>query len=295
MTTAPATPGRIDIGAILTKVFDTYGKTFAVLIPAALIVYTPVAFVAALLNDSAAGGLVASLLGLVASAWYAGMVVRTVQDVQDGQVDASIGELFRSVTGVILPLILVGFVVGICVVVGLVLFIVPGLIILTIWSVASPVVVVENPGVFAALGRSRALVRGNGWQVFGVIVAIFAIILVVSIVIGSIGAIGDSFLLFFLVQLLLNVALAPIYALAAAVLYFALRGAHGQPVGIDPATGGFAPPQAPAAPAPATPAPVAPPAPAPPAPPATGTDAFGNPIPPPAPPSAPPPGTPPAQ
>ena len=223
MTTAPATPGRIDIGAILTKVFDTYGKTFAVLIPAALIVYAPVAFIAALLNDSAAGGLVASLLGLVASAWYAGMVVRTVQDVQDGQVDASIGELFRSVTGVILPLILVGFVVGICVVVGLILFIVPGLIILTIWSVASPVVVVENPGVFAALGRSRELVRGNGWQVFGVIVAIFAIILVVSIVIGSIGAIGDSFVLFFLVQLLLNVALAPIYALAAAVLYFALR------------------------------------------------------------------------
>ena len=107
---------------------------------------------------------------------------------------------------------------------------------------------VENPGVFAALGRSRALVRGNGWQVFGVIVAIFAIILVVSIVIGSIGAIGDSFVLFFLVQLLLNVALAPIYALAAAVLYFALRDAHGQPVGLDPATGGFAPPQAPAAP-----------------------------------------------
>ena len=159
-------------------------------------------------------------------------------------------------------------------VVGLILFIVPGLIILTIWSVASPVVVVENPGVFAALGRSRELVRGNGWQVFGVIVAIFAIILVVSIVIGSIGAIGDSFVLFFLVQLLLNVALAPIYALAAAVLYFALRSAHGQPVGIDPATGGFAPPQAPApAATPARPA---------------GTDAFGNPVPPPPPPGAPP-------
>ena len=72
--------------------------------------------------------------------------------------------------------------------------------------------------------------RGNGWQVFGVIVSVFAVILVVSIVIGSIGAVGDSFVLFFLVQLLLNVALAPIYALAAAVLYFALRDAHGEPV-----------------------------------------------------------------
>lgn len=273
MTTTPADPGRIDIGAILSEVFDTYGKTFSVLIPAALIVFTPVALIAALFNDNAAGGLLASLVGLVASAWYAGMVVRTVQDVQDGQVDASIGELFSSVTGVILPLILVGFIVGIAVVLGLILLIVPGLIILTIWAVASPVVVVENPGVFAALGRSRELVRGNGWQVFGVIVAIFALILVISVVIGSIGAIGDSFLLFFLVQLLLNVALAPVYGLAAAVLYFGLRAAHGQPVTTDAATGGFAPPQAPA--------PVAPPAPAP-----GGTDAFGNPAPP------PPPGTP---
>ena len=81
--------------------------------------------------------------------------------------------------------------------------------------------------MFEALGRSRELVRGNGWQVFGVIVSVFAIILVVSIVIGSIGAIGDSFVLIFLVQLLLNVALAPIFALAAAVLYFALRRAQG--------------------------------------------------------------------
>lgn len=274
MTTTPAAPGRIDIGAVLTKVFDTYGKTFTVLIPAALIVFTPVALIATLLNDSAVGGLVASIVALVGSAWYAGLVVRTVQDVQDGRVDAGLGELFGSVTSVILPLILVGLIVGISVVVGLILLIVPGLIILTIWAVSSPVVVVENPGVFAALGRSRELVRGNGWQVFGVIVAIFAIILVVIIVIGSIGAIGDSFVLFFLIQLLLNVALAPIYGLAAAVLYFALREAHGQPVIIDAATGGFAPPQAPA-PAPAA---AAPPERAP-----AGTDAFGNPAPPPPP------------
>ena len=137
-----------------------------------------------------------------------------------------------------MTLILVGLVVGICVVFGLILLIIPGLIILTMWSVASPVVVVEDTGVFDALGRSRELVRGNGWQVFGVIASVFAIILVVSIVIGSIGAIGDSFVLIFLVQLLLNVALAPIFALAAAVLYFALRSAHGQPVLTDPATGG---------------------------------------------------------
>lgn len=265
-----AADSRIDIGAVLQTVVDTYGKTFPVLIPAALIVYTPVALIAAISGDSAVGALLALVCAVIASAWYSGMVVRTVQDVQDGRVDASIGQLFSSVANLVGRLILVGFVVGICFAVGIVFLVVPGLIILTIWSVASPVVVVENTGVFESLGRSRALVRGNGWPVFGVIVAVVAILLVVSIVIGSIGAIGNSFVLIFLVQLLLNVALAPVFALAAAVLYFALRKAQGQPVTVDPITGAFAPPQAPVM--------------------APGTDAFGNPRP--LPPSAPPPGSP---
>jgi len=270
MATAPSAHQRIDIGSVLQAVVDTYGKTFTVLIPAALIVYTPVALIAAITSDSAVGGVLALVAALVASAWYTGMVVRTVQDVQDGRVDATIGQLFSSVTNLIGRLILVGIVAGICVVVGIALFIVPGLIILTIWCVSSPVVVVEDTGVFEALGRSRELVRGNGWQVFGVIVSVFALIVVVSIVIGSIGAIGNSFLLIFIVQLLLNVALAPIFALASAVLYFALRRAEGQPVVTDPVTGAFAPPQAPTV--------------------APGTDAFGNPQPPSS--SAPPPGSP---
>jgi hypothetical protein len=271
MTTTASAPAKIDVGAVISRVFDTYGKTFSTLIPAAIILFLPVALLAALVAGSATGGLLVSLVSLVASAWYAGLVVRTVQDVQDGRVDASLGELFRSVTAVIWPLILVGLVMAICVVIGLILFIIPGLILLTIWAVAAPVMVVERPGVLGALGRSRELVRGNGWQVFAVIVVIFVLILVVSIIISSIGAIGDSFFFAFLVQLLLNVALAPIWALAAAVLFFMLREAHGQPVQLDAATGGFAPPQPPAgipsAPPTATQPPQAPAAPDPPAPP----------------------------
>jgi hypothetical protein len=190
-----------------------------------VIVFAPVALIAALVSQSTTGALVAALLGLVASAWYGGLVVRTVQDVHDGKADASIRELFASVTGVILPLILVGLVDGIAIVIGLALLIVPGLIILTVWAVAAPVVVVENPGVFAALSRSRELVRGNGWEVFTLILSLFAI----KIVLGfALGAVAHAFAAFFLVQLLLNVLLAPFYALAAAVLYIALCSAHGQ-------------------------------------------------------------------
>jgi len=287
---------KIDIGAVLSRVFEIYGKTAGTVIPIALVLFIPVALLSAIFNDSGFGQLLANLVSIIASLWFAGIVVKAVQDVhEDGRLDASAGELFGSVTHVLFPLFLVGLVGGIAIAFGLILFIIPGLILITIWSVAGPVVVLENPGVFKALGRSRDLVRGNGWQVFGVLVAIFAIVIVASIVIGSIAAIGDSFVLTFIVTLLLMLALAPLQALVQAVLYFALREAQGAPalttsmeVFGDGAGGGFTAPEAPA-PAP----PAAPPAPAPPA---GGSDAFGNPVPPQAPPpggSVPPPSQPP--
>ena len=49
--------------------------------------------------------------------------------------------------------------------------IVPGLILITIWAVVAPSIVVEDKGVFEAFGRSRELVRGNGWKVFVAIIS----------------------------------------------------------------------------------------------------------------------------
>lgn len=280
------TSAKIDIGAVLSKVFGVYGQTAGKIIPIAVCLFLPVTLLTAAAEDSVAGSILANALSVVASLWFAGVVVKAVQDAyEDGVVDASVGELFRAVAPRLLTLFLVGLVAGIAIFVGFLLLIVPGLILITIWAVAAPVVVLEGKGVFEALGRSRELVRGNGWQVFGVLVALLAIVLVASIVIGSIGAIGDSFVVLVIVSLLLFALLSPLQALAQAVLYFALREAHGQPALSAPTgalAGGFAPPVShePAAPAP----PAAPEAPQPPAP--GGTDAFGNPV---QPPSSPPP------
>lgn len=110
------------------------------------------------------------------------------------------------------PLVAVSILFGIGVGIGFVLLIVPGLILLVIWSVVAPVTVLERPGVFAAFGRSRELVRGNGWNVFGVIVLVFLAVAVLSIAAGLIasglGSVGHA-----LVQWAVNDALAPIPAL----------------------------------------------------------------------------------
>jgi hypothetical protein len=159
---------------------------------------------------------------------YQGMVVRLVQDVQDGRRDHSVGQLLRSVEPVFWPLVAVSILFGIGVAIGFILLIIPGLILLVIWSVVAPVTVLERPGVFAAFRRSREIVRGNGWNVFGVIVIVFVIVVLISIAAGlaasGLGSVGRA-----LVQWAVNSAIAPVTALSASVLYFALRGTHSEP------------------------------------------------------------------
>ena len=128
-------------------------------------------------------------------------------------------------------LILVGLIAGIGIVVGFILIIVPGLILITIWSVAAPVVVLEHPGVFAALRRSRELVRGSGWQVFGVILVLYIVVALLALIIeGAAESAGSG--IGIVVRVIIGVLTAPLSALAASVLYFELRG----PVAKDAAT-----------------------------------------------------------
>jgi hypothetical protein len=100
------------------------------------------------------------------------------------------------------------------------------LILLTIWSVIAPVIVVERSGVMDAFGRSRKLVKGNGWQVFGVIFVVFLITAIAAIVLGAIGtAISGGFGMHLLVNLIASTLTAPIGALAASTIYFRLLAA----------------------------------------------------------------------
>jgi hypothetical protein len=180
-------------------------------------------------------GLLLALLFWVLSTLYQGMVVELVRDVQDGRRDSSVGELVRSVQPVLVPLMVVSVLLAIGVGIGFVLLIVPGLILVTLWSVVAPVTVLEHPGVLAAFGRSRELVRGHGWEVFGVILLVFVAVVVVSILAAlladPLGDVGRA-----LVQWAVNVLLAPVTALSASVLYFRLREVHGERAGGSPAS-----------------------------------------------------------
>jgi hypothetical protein len=244
MEATSAPQRRISVGDTINETFSIYGQQFGPLIGSAIVVFVVVGIVAGILE--AGGGLilalVASVVRLAGHALYVGFVVKLVEDVRDGRRDSTIGDLFRSGAPAILPLILFGILFGIGVAIGLVLIIVPGLILLTFWSVGAPAIVAEGVGPIEAFGRSWNLVRGNAWSVFGTLVVVLLIVIAIGIVLGVIATpIGDAAIV--VASIISGAITAPIFALAVSVMFFDLGGGR---VAETPAA--ESPPPPPAAP-----------------------------------------------
>jgi hypothetical protein len=173
------------------------------------------------------GALAGALIGIVGVFWLQGALVEAIADVRDGRADMTLGQTFSRAQQHLGTLIVAGILAGLAIAVGLLLLIVPGLYLITIWSVLIPVIVLERRPVMEAFGRSRELVRGNGWNAFGVIVISILITIAVGIVLavaliwlpGDFGA--------FVQSLVSNTITAPFFALALTIMYFRLREVEG--------------------------------------------------------------------
>jgi hypothetical protein len=116
-----------------------------------------------------------------------------------------------------------GLLAALGILVGLVLLIVPGLVLLTWWSLLVPVLVLEKTEVLESFGRSRELVRGHGWNVFGLIVLTVLILIAVSIVVAlALFWLPDS-IQAYVSDVVRNTLTAPFIALAWTLVYYRLR------------------------------------------------------------------------
>ena len=208
---------------VMRSALEIYHKQASVLISVAVIVFAITALAQlALIGGSAP---LLSLLGVVIVVFYQGIVVELVGDIQNGRRDSSVGQLFRGIAPVVLPLIGLSLLWDFAVALGLILLVVPGLFLITIWSVAAQALVIERRGVLTSFARSRELVRGHGWQVFSVILVVFgldvAVAITADIIATGVGDVGRT-----LVQWVLYVLVSPLTALVSAVLYFSLRDIH---------------------------------------------------------------------
>ena len=125
-------------------------------------------------------------MSVVAAFVLQATLVKAVQDVRDGRADLSISQTVSAALPFLAPVAGASILAGIAITIGLLLLIVPGLFLITIWAVIVPVIVIERSGALASFGRSRELVRGHGWHVFGTLVLVYIIMLVANIVLGLI-------------------------------------------------------------------------------------------------------------
>jgi hypothetical protein len=102
-------------------------------------------------------------------------------------------------------------------------FFVPGLLLLTVWSVVAPVAVLERPGRLRSLARSRELVGPSRWRVLAAIIVLLmplgiiaVCIALLSNVVGSVPGI--------IAGVLVSIIVAPIPPLVSTLLYFELAG-----------------------------------------------------------------------
>ena len=213
-------------GGIIGRAWELYKAHWRHLIPIALIVYVLVSLLALLLVVLLgwAGAVAGFLIAVAGIFWIQGALVLAVDDVRDGRADLSISDTLGRVRPKLNTLTLAGLLAALGITAGLLLLIVPGLILLTIWLLIVPAIMLEGHGVFSSFGRSRELVRGHGWNVFGVIVLTVAILIVVNIGFGIVDAAIDNGLVGVLIDIASQTLTAPFLALAWTLTYYELRG-----------------------------------------------------------------------
>lgn len=214
------------VGDILNAAFELYKRHWQHLISVAFAFYLIAASITLLLTIAFGrwGAFFGSWVLLIGIFWLTGALVEAVSDIRDGKADMSVGETFSRVWPLVWTLTGASILAGLGVLVGLVFLIVPGLILLTWWAVIAPVIVLEKKRVMDSFGRSKELVDGNGWNVFGVLIITWLLTGVVSGVISAIFTPLPNYLGSYFGNLIGGAIVAPFSALAVTLLYFRLVG-----------------------------------------------------------------------
>jgi hypothetical protein len=224
------------LSGVLSEAWGMY-KTFAKhLLAIAFVIYLAAAIITAVL--ALAGGTIGILLGsfvsVVAAFVLQATLVKAVQDVRDGHADLSIRQTVSEATPFIASVAGASILAGIAITIGLLLVIVPGLFLITIWAVIVPVIIIERTGALGSFGRSRQLVRGHGWHVFGTLVMVYIIMLVANIILGLIFSalphvLGDG-----LSSIISGTLISPFLAIVVTLVYYRLIGSSAPAGGNDP-------------------------------------------------------------
>jgi hypothetical protein len=212
-------------GEVIGEAWGLYKAHWRHLLPIAFVVYLVLSLFTLLLVVLLGwvGAIASAFVSLAGVFWIQGALVAAVEDIRDGRADMSMGETLSRVRPRLNTLGLAGILAALGITIGLVLLIVPGLFLATIWALIVPVIMLEGASVGQSFGRSRELVRGNGWSVFGLIVLVFLILLVAGFVVALVLSPLNDGIQQYVQGVVSNTLTAPFIALALTLAYFRLR------------------------------------------------------------------------
>lgn len=196
------------IGRVFQRAFSTIGHNFIVVVAIAAVVGAVPSVIMNYVMYSLTGGrpvdmtnglrefwgasLFSWVLAVIIGALVQGALTRAVAAEYEGN-RASFGECIMAAIRVLLPLIAVGLLFGIGVGIGFVLLIVPGIILMVMWSVAGPAVVVERDGIGRAFSRSVELTKGYRWKIFALFLVLLVMYFLIFVLLGLVGLSSMSF------------------------------------------------------------------------------------------------------
>jgi hypothetical protein len=220
----------MDIGSVLSEAWGIYTRFLLRFFLTAFAVFLVLDLLPALADvaaeDSFLAGLFWSVLGaivgIVGLFLLLAALLEVVRDVRDGRADRGLGEIYSAVWPRLPALIAAGVIAAVVIGIGLLLLIVPGLYLLTIWSMIAAVIVLEGRSAGESFSRSHDIVRGNGWNVFGLIVVVFLIVVVASGLIRFVFAWLPDFLDAWIGALVAHSLTIPFAAAVLATAYFQL-------------------------------------------------------------------------
>lgn len=180
----PAEPS-LDLASVLQETWSLYRDLFVRSVSVALFVFA----VLGVLDASSGSGepnalllFAALVIPVAGTALVQGALVKAVDDDRREcprkPMRALVGDIQPRIGALLGVSVLTGLGVG----VGLLFFVFPGVILFTRWSLSVPVVMLERRSPREAMRRSRELVRGRSWSVFGVLVCVG-----VPTILGAIG------------------------------------------------------------------------------------------------------------
>jgi len=232
---------------VLAEAWGLYRRFAAHFLAIAFVLYFLTAVIVVLLTMTAGttGYIVAAIIEFTAAFLVQAAMVKAVQDVRDGRTDLSLDATISAGARFLLPVAGASILAAIGIGIGLVVLVVPGLILMTYWSLIVPSIVVGESGAMASFGQSWRAVSGHFWQAFGTYVLVFLIWVAFDIALGLVLVTLPAALRAFLSSVIGGTLLAPFFALVVTLVYYRLSEAHAGAVRAAPPHGGFsAPPPA---------------------------------------------------